>query len=395
MKYDFDTIHERKNSEKWMELQRKFGATDLISFWEADMDFTSPQPVIDALVKRAEEGIYGYPSKSPTYKEAIKEWYGKRHNFLLKDEWILHTPMVITAVSIYIRCVTKENDGIILQTPMYYPFYDVIEGMNRKILRNELKLEGDHYEVDFEDLETKMASGAKLLVVCNPHNPTGRVWTEEELRKTAELCSKYGVKVIADEVHADFTWGKAKYIPFSSVNDKIRKNCITLLSPGKTFNLAGTKQAIAVIEDEEVREKFEKETELLDIDRNNCFSMVATEAAYRYGEEWFEQVCNYIEQNMDFAVEYISRNIPQLKASKPEGTYLMWIDCRGLGFTGEELKRFMVEKAKVGFGEGMWFGNEGTGFERCTMACPRAILTEGLERIAKAIKIYTARHLYI
>lgn len=385
MKYDFDTVYERNNSEKWMELQRKFGATDLVSFWEADMDFRSAQPIIDALVERAKEGIYGYPCKSPTYKEAVKGWYKKRHNLDIEDEWIEHTPMIITAVTIYLRIVTEPGDGVILQTPLYYPFYDVVEGTGRKILRNPLKLIDGHYEVDFEDLEAKMASGAKAMVICNPHNPTGRVFTEDELQKMGDLCMRYGVKVIADEVHADFTWDGVKYTPFSSLSDVYRHNCMTLLSPGKTFNLAGTKQAIIVIEDEEVRRAFEKETELLDIDRNNCFSMVATEVAYRHGEEWFEQAKAYIEANMETAVKFFDKNVPGIKARKPEGTYLMWLDCRGLGLSGKELNKFMVEKAKVGCGEGIWFGEEGEGFERCTLACPRKILMEGLNRIKQAV----------
>lgn len=271
------------------------------------------------------------------------------------------------------------------QTPMYYPFYDVIEGTGRRLLSTSLTLVNDRYEIDFDDLEAKMKEDAKIMVVCNPHNPTGRVWTEEELRRIGDLCMQYGVKVIADEVHADFTWGEHKYIPFSSLSAEYRKNAMTLLSPGKTFNLAGTKQAIVVIEDEAIRAEFEKETEILDIDRNNCFSMVATEAAYRHGGEWFDQVYTYIDENMDFAVEYFKEHAPQIKARKPEGTYMMWLDCRQLGMSGQELNRFMVEKAKVGCGEGMWFGPEGVGFERCTMACPRSILLEGLQRIAKAV----------
>ena len=390
MKYDFDKIYERKNSEKWMELERKFGSSDLISFWEADMDFQSAQPVIDALVERAKEGIYGYPSKSPTYKEAVCGWYSSRHGLDIPHGWILHTPMVITAVAIYLRIVTEPGDGIILTTPMYYPFYDVIADTSRKTLKSSLKLRDGRYGLDFDDLEQKMKSGAKVMVLCNPHNPTGRVWTEDELRRIGDMCMQYGVKVIADEVHADFTRGENKYIPFSSLAEEYRKNCVTLLSPGKTFNLAGTKQAIVVIADEAVRKKFEKETEILDIDRNNCFSMVAAEAAYRYGGEWFEQVKAYIESNMDYAAEYFRTHAPEVRASKPEGTYLMWVDFRELGMTGEELNRFMVEKARVGCGEGMWFGPEGAGFERLTMACPRAILAEGLDRIAAAVRSLSA-----
>lgn len=386
MTYQFDQVYERKNSEKWMELQRKFGASDLISFWEADMDFKTAQPVIDALVCRAQEGIFGYPSKSPTYQEAVRSWFRQYHQWDFPKEWILHTPMAMTAVAFYIQEVTKPGDGVILQTPMYYPFYGTIQQMGRKIMRNSLREQDGRYELDFENLEYLLSTGGKLVVLCNPHNPTGRVWTKEELIRIGELCLRYGAAVIADEVHCDFTWGSHQYIPFASLSSEFAQICMTILSPGKTFNLAGTKQAIILIKDEKIKERVLAHAELLDIDRNNCFSLVATETAYREGRDWFEQVSRYIEENMDFASSFCKERIPKIQARKPEGTYLMWLDCRGLGLSGSELNRFMVEQAKVGFGEGIWFGPEGAGFERCTAACPRPILQRGLEQIESAVK---------
>ena len=386
MTYQFDQVYERKNSEKWMELQRKFGASDLISFWEADMDFKTAQPVIDALVCRAQEGIFGYPSKSPTYQEAVRSWFRQYHQWDFPKEWILHTAMAMTAVAFYIQEVTKPGDGVILQTPMYYPFYGTIQQMGRKIMRNSLREQDGRYELDFENLEYLLSTGGKLVVLCNPHNPTGRVWTKEELIRIGELCLRYGAAVIADEVHCDFTWGSHRYIPFASLSSEFAQICMTILSPGKTFNLAGTKQAIILIKDEKIKERVLAHAELLDIDRNNCFSLVATETAYREGRDWFEQVSRYIEENMDFASSFCKERIPQIQARKPEGTYLMWLDCRGLGLSGSELNRFMVEQAKVGFGEGIWFGPEGAGFERCTAACPRPILQRGLEQIESAVK---------
>lgn len=386
MTYDFDTIYERKNSEKWMELKRKFGADNLIPFWEADMDFRSAKPVIDALIQRAEEGIYGYPNKSPSYWQAIREWFSLRHGWDIPQEWMTHAPMVLTAVTIYLRQATLPGDGVILQTPLYYPFYDAVAGTGRRVLRNPLKLsESGCYEIDFVQLEELMKGGAKALVICNPHNPVGRVWSLGELTQMGDLCLQYGVTIIADEVHADFTWGDNRYTPFASLSPRFAKKCMTLLSPGKTFNLAGTKQAIVLLADSEARSRFEAETELLDIDRASCFSTAAVEAAYRQGGEWFDQVCAYIEQNMEAVQQYCREHIPQVKARKPEGTYLMWLDCRGLGMDGQKLNRFMVEQARLGFGEGIWFGSEGEGFERCTTACPRTILMEGLHRLEQAI----------
>lgn len=383
--YNFDVVYKRTNSEKWMELDRKFGASDLLSFWEADMDFQSPKPVVDALVKRAAEGIYGYPHKPGSYNEAVRGWFSRRHGWQFPEEWMCYTPLLMTAVAIYIREATELGDGVILQTPIYYPFYDVVANTGRKVVRNPMKLVEGRYEMDFDDLEKKIKEGAKLLVLCNPHNPGGRVWTRTELERAGELCVKYGVRVIADEAHGDFTWGDNKYTPFASLSPAFAENAMTLLSPGKTFNVAGTQQAVILIGDGKMRTRFQKQTGILDIDRNNCFSMVAVEAAYRYGEDWFDQVRAYIEANMDFAAAFCQERIPGIKAAKPEGTYLIWMDCRGLGMTGKELNRFMVEEAKVGFGEGMWFGPEGEGFERCTAACPRTILKEGLERVAQAV----------
>lgn len=383
--YNFDTVHKRSNSEKWMELKRKFGADDLIPFWEADMDFQSAQPVIDALIERAKEGIYGYPNKSPSYWDAVRQWFRTRHGWDIPAEWMVHTPMVLTAVTIWLRQNTAPGDGVILQTPLYYPFYDAVSGTGRRVLRNPLQLtDSGRFEIDFGQLEELMKEGAKALVICNPHNPVGRVWSREELTKMGDLCLEYGVTVIADEVHADFTWGGHRYTPFASLSPAFAQQCVTLLSPGKTFNLAGTKQAIIVIANEEARQAFETETELLDIDRGSCFSTVAAEAAYRFGGEWFDQVSAYIEKNMEAAEDFCAKQLPQVRARKPEGTYLMWLDCRGLGMNGQDLNRFMVENAKVGFGEGIWFGPEGEGFERCTTACPRATLLEGLSRIQRA-----------
>lgn len=385
MKYDFDTVYQRLDSEKWGELQRKFGTDQLIAFWEADMDFKSAQPILDAVRGKAEEGIFGYVHIPDSYHQSIVEWVSRRHGFELRPDWIVHTPMVITAVTIYLRLVASPGDGVVLMTPLYYPFYSTVEGLGLKILRSPMVWNGQRHEIDFDDLEHKITSGAKALVLCNPQNPGGTVWTREDLLKVGKLCLENGVKVIADEAHADFAFGQRKYTPFASLDEEFARESMTLLSPGKTFNLAGTKQAVVVIPDEEVRRKFCVETELLDIDRNNCFSAAAVEAGYRYGEEWFNQVTAYIEANMDYAVRFFKERIPRIKATKPDGTYLMWLDCRALGLNGEALEQFMVHQAGVGMGEGRWFGPEAEGFERMNVACPRAILQEGLERLERAV----------
>jgi len=383
--YDFDAVYPRTNSEKWMELDQRFGATDLVALWEADMDFRSAQPIVEALIERASEGIYGYVHKPASYNEAITAWYRDRHNFLIESEWLLHAPMAMAAVVIFLRLFTRPGDGIAIQTPAYYPFYGVIEGAGRTIVRNPLIYRDGKYEMDLENLEQAFKLGAKVFVLCNPQNPGGRVWTTAELRAVGDLCRRYGAKVIADEVHADLCRRDHRYVAYSSVAPEFRDASMTLLSPGKTFNLAGIHQAVAIIPDPDLREPFASEISLLEIEKNNCFSTVAVEAGYRHGGGWLDQALAYIEGNLLYADDFFRTRVPEIGATVPEGTYLMWLDCRGLNMNAMELERFMVEEAKVGLGEGYWFGPEGEGFERLNVACPRATLAEGLERIERAV----------
>lgn len=384
MFYDFDTEYPRTNSEKWMELERKFGAEGLIPLWEADMDFRSPKPVIDALVMRAEEGIFGYVHKSGSYNEAIAAWIASKHGVCIDPSWILHAPMVMTAIHLFLDEFSKPGDRIVLQTPAYYPFYDVIPGVGRKAVFNPLQLQEGRYNVDFEDLERKFSEGARVMLLCNPQNPGGSVWTREELEKVGALCLEYDVKVIADEAHADFALFGNKYTPFASVLPGLAENTMTLLSPGKTFNLAGTHQAVILLPEEKMRSRMLRRLGMLDIEKNNCFGLVAVEAGYRYGGEWLSQVISYIEANMDFVIGFCKEKIPRIAAVRPQGTYLMWLDCRALGLGAEALGEFMVKKAKVGMAEGYWFGKEGEGFSRMNVACPRALLERALRQIKEA-----------
>lgn len=385
--YSFDTIIERKNSAKWDEMHLKFGASDLLPFWIADMDFKSPEPVIKALQERALEGVYGYSSRPDSYYRAISEWLKQRHNWVIQDDWLIHSPGIITSLTLILREFTAPGDKIIIQPPVYYPFFDTIVKNGRVLVANPLKSERGRYVMDYEDLEKKLAGNVKYLLLCSPHNPVGRVWEEEELLKLGELCLKHKVKVISDEIHADIVYKGHKHIPFASLGEEYLQNTITCISPNKTFNMAGLQSSCLILPVREDYEKFEESLGILDIKRNNCFSLVATEAAYRYGGEWLDQLLVYLERNADYTVEFLRERIPQIKTYKPEGTYLIWLDCKDLVLSREELADFMLNKAKVALDYGYWFGQGGEDFLRINIACPQGILRQGLERLEKAVKM--------
>ncbi|MFZ5967295.1 MAG: MalY/PatB family protein [Bacillota bacterium] len=388
MKYDFDTIIDRTSnySAKYDELEMKFGRADLLSMWVADMDFRSAKPITDAVKDRAGQGIYGYTSRPDSYFEAIKSWYKRRYDWDIKKDWIIHSPSVVTSLSIIMREFTKPGDKIIVQSPVYYPFFHVVQDNDRELVFNPLKKVGEDYVMDYEDLEKKIDGKVKYLMLCNPHNPVGRVWTKEELIKLGDICIKNNIKVISDEIHGDLVFGGKKYIPFASISEAFAMNSITCLSATKTFNIAGLQASTVIFPDQKDYEKFERLLGILDLKRNNCFSLVAVEAAYRDGEEWLDQLLAYLEENIAFVIDYCKKNIPGVRPNRPEGTYLVWMDCKDLGLDHEKLNDFMIHKAKIALDSGTWFGEEGNGYMRMNIACPREILKEGLNRIEKAVR---------
>lgn len=387
MKYDFDVVVDRSKNyaAKLNEMKLKFGRDDLIPMWIADMDFRSPEPIIDAIKERVEQGIYGYTSRPSSYFEAVSQWLRKRHNWDAKSDWMIHSPGVVPSISIIIKEFTEPGDKIIIQPPVYYPFFEVVENNGRQLVLNDLKLVDGKYVMDYADLEEKAKAGAKMLILCSPHNPAGRVWTKEELTRLGDICFKYNIKVIADEIHADLVFWNNKHVPFASINKEFCNKSITCIAPSKTFNLAGLQDSVVIIPDKAERERFDNILGILDIKRNNCFNLVATEAAYRHGEEWLEQVLSYLEGNIEFVSKYCAENIPKLKPNRPEATYLVWIDCRELGMDKDELSKFMINEMKVALDEGPWFGKPGEGYLRINVACPRFTLNQALERIKDAV----------
>ncbi|WMJ79161.1 MalY/PatB family protein [Clostridium sp. MB40-C1] len=388
MKYDFDKTIDRigSNTAKWDEIEEKFGTKDVLPMWVADMDFRVAQPIIDALKERAEHGIFGYTKMSDSYKEAVCNWMKKRHNWEVKKDWLIHSPGVVPALSIIVREFTEPGDKIIIQSPVYYPFFDVVKDNGRELVCNSLKEVDGRYIMDYDDLENKIDDKVKLMILCSPHNPVGRVWRKEELVKLGEICIKNNIKIISDEIHSDLVYKGHKHVPLASISEEFAQNTITCFAPSKTFNIAGLQSALLSVPNKEDHEKISKAIATLDIRRDNCFGAVATEVAYTSGEEWLEQVLEYLEGNLDFLVEYIEERIPKVKVNKIEGTYLVWLDCRELGMNKEQLSEFMIKEAKVALDDGYWFGGEGEGFIRINIACPRSTLQEGLRRIENAVR---------
>lgn len=388
MKYNFDEIHDRSKNQsvKWDALEDHFGSKNILPMWVADMDFKTSEPIIDALKARVEQGIFGYTVEVDQYRQSIIDWCKNKHDWSIKKEWILYSPGVVPTLSLAISEFTGVGDKVVIQPPVYAPFERVVEDNNRELLLNPLKKDDDgYYTMDLTDLENKFIEGAKTLILCNPHNPVGRVWNIEELESLERLTSKYGVLVISDEIHSDLIMKNNKHIPFASINSEHNTNVIICMAPTKTFNLAGIQTSYVILPNEDNHRKLADAFGKINLTRNNCFGQVSSIAAYEKGDEWLTQMLEYIEDNIDFLIDYINKNIPEIKVMKPEGTYLVWLDLTSLGFNNDELKEFMVDKAKIALIDGGFFGLGGEGFMRFNVATPRERVADGVKRIENAI----------
>lgn len=390
MKYDFDEVIDRsKNrSAKYDERIKKFGTSDVIPLWVADMDFRTAQPIIDACVKKAQEGIWGYTSRPDSYFEAVQEWEKKRNQWDVDLSLMSWSLGVVPAMSAMIQLFSHVGDKILIQTPVYSEFYDIIESQNRVVVENLLQEKDGVWSIDFDDFKEK-AKECKIFLLCNPHNPLGMVWTAEELKKMADICIEEDVLLISDEIHSDLIFHGKKHIPAATLSDHIAKRTITCVSATKTFNLAGLQASTTIFPNLEMKQKFDDYWNKLDIHRNNAFSSVAMEAAYKEGEEWLEQLLEYLSGNFDFIKEYCQTYIPKIKPNIPDATYLVWLDCRELGMDNEELHRFMIQDAKLGLNDGNTFGHHLNGFMRLNAACPRSVLQKALEQLQNAVNHLT------
>lgn len=383
----FEQEISRKNtaSIKWDEVKKIYEEEDILPFWIADMDFRVPEPVLEALEERVKHGIFGYTAQDDAYYEAIIGWMKKRHNWSIEKEWICHSPGIVPALSFFIQIYTQPGDKMIIQPPVYPPFRHVALENGRELVYNPLKLENGQYVMDFDDLRAKIDPDTKMLILCSPHNPVGRVWTEAELRKLGEICLEHNILVIADEIHFDLIFNNHKHIPFASLSEEFAQNSIICTAPSKTFNLAGLQTSNIIIPNPALREKFNHLLNIHYLGFPNIFGQLATASAYNHGEPWLEECLDMIQSNLSFLTNYIESHIPELKVIQPEGTYLVWIDCRELGMDYETLAKFMRHQAKIAINEGDQFGPGGEGFIRLNIACSQALLEQGLKRLGNAI----------
>ena len=384
----FETVPNRKNtrSVKWDTLEEVFQSGDVLPMWVADMDFKAPEAVNNALIERAKHGVYGYTIINPEVKGSIVNWLHRRFNWKVEEEWLSFSPGVVTSLHIAVQAFTEPEDKVLIQTPVYPPFYNVIEAHNRQIVKSPLILKDDHYSIDFTDFENKLKQGVKAFILCSPHNPVGRVWTKEELQKMAELCVENDVILISDEIHADLVLGYYKHTPIATLSEDIAMQTVTCMAPSKTFNLAGLQASYIVTKHPEKRLKIDQLLKKQGLGSLNTMGSTALHAAYEHGEEWLKELLKLLNSHQEYVVEMFKTHTPELKVIPAQGTYLLWIDCSRLGMTDEELHQFMVSEARVGLNAGSSYGEEGKQFMRMNIATSRQTLEKGVKQIVKAVK---------
>ena len=389
MQYDFDTPIDRTHT--WSikhDFKKENGkADDILPLWVADMDFRSPDSAVEALKKAVDHGIFGYSRADESYFDAVAAWYQKRHHLTLQPEWMTCTPGIVFALSIAVRAFSQEGDAVLIQPPVYHPFSRAILRNKRTLVENPLVLKDGHYEMDLEDLEQKVLDEhVKLMILCNPHNPVGRVWTREELTALADICLRHHVYVISDEIHGDFVWRGHEQTPYASISEEACLHSMMCTAPSKTFNLAGMATSNLFIPDPEMRRKFR--SELLDVGQENMnrLGLFACRAAYEGGGEWLDQLIGYLAGNLALVRDFCKNRVPQIQLVEPEGTYLAWLDCRELGMTDDELMAFFSDEAKVWLDPGTHSGEQGSGFMRFNLGSSRSVIAQALDQIEAAWK---------
>ena len=392
--YNFDKIINRKgtNCLKYDYAVERGKPADVLPLWVADMDFTVSEEITKSLHAAVDHGIYGYTQPKDAYYNAITNWMEKNHNWKTKREWIMKTPGVVFALGAAVKAFTKPGDAVLIQNPVYYPFTNIIRDNDRRVIDNTLVYEKwvtegkSQYSIDYEDFERKIVQETiKLFILCNPHNPVGRVWNREELQYLGEICLRHHVIVVSDEIHNDFVYPGFEHTVFANVDPRFAEFTVTCTAPSKTFNLAGLQISNIFISNETLREAFQKEIDKTGYDEPNALGAVACEAAYRGGQEWLDQLRAYLLENLNFLRAYLQEKIPQIHLVEPEGTYLVWLDCSELGISGKELDQFIVEKAGLWLDGGAMFGPSGADFQRVNIACPRATLELALDKLKAAV----------
>ena len=386
---DFDTVVDRKNTSclKYDFAVKRGMPADILPLWVADMDFKTSSYIQDAVAAQAEHGIYGYTESGDSYFEAVQSWFFTHYDWKVEEKWLVKTPGVVFALAMAVQAFTQENDAVMIQQPVYYPFSGVIKDNGRRIIDNTLvQDEAGSYHMDLVDFEEKIIrEKVKLFFLCNPHNPVGRAWTREELEKIGDICYKHHVLIVSDEIHADFVYNR-KHQVLVNLKKEYEEITITCTAPSKTFNIAGLQVSNIFIPDNQLRHRFKRQIAASGYSQLNAAGLAACEAAYRYGEEWYNGVKAYIRENISFTKKFLEERIPKVKMLEPEGTYLVWVDFRALGLSNRELEDLIIHKAGLWLDSGAIFGAAGEGFQRINVACPRVTLQTALERIEKAVK---------
>lgn len=386
MNFDFDKIIERKGSSciKYDGMSKFLGAGDALPMWVADMDFLTPEYITGAIIKKARHGVFGYPLREESYFTSLISWLERRHQWKVERDWITFCPGVVPAVNIAVLAFTQPGDKIIVQPPVYFPFFTAVTDHKRVLAYNQLVLSNGRLCMDFENLELLAKDGAKMLILSNPHNPGGSVWTPEELTRMAEICLKHDVHIVSDEIHCDLILKPYKHTPLAGLSQGISLQTITTVAPSKTFNLSGFSTASVIIENDSLRRKFNITLDHLHIGGGNIFGNIASEEAYVNGDIYVDELMDYLAGNVETLETFVTEYLPKIKVIRPESTFLVWLDCRAMSLNDEDLNKFFLHKANVGFNPGVMFGPGGEGFMRMNIGCPRATLLQGLKQIKEA-----------
>lgn len=386
----FDQRIDRRNTQcvKWDATAEVFGREDLLPLWVADMDFTAPEPVIEAIKARADHGVFGYEIKPQSLNEAVLNWLQTRHNWAIDPSWLSYSPGVVGGLATAILALTEPGDRIAIQPPVYPPFFSLGDQNDRIVVENRLIESDGRYTMNLVELEDIFRSGVKVLILCSPHNPVGRVWSREELLALGALVVKYDVTVLSDEIWADLVFSNHQHIPLASLSPEIAERVITFMAPSKTFNLAGFYLSNVIIPNETLREKFANQVQRLGNAHSNVFAPVAAEAAYRHGGVWLDELLAYLEENVAYVQGELAKIAPKIRVVRPEGTFVLWLDCTDLGLPPEELNQFFVQQAGLGLNDGASFGTSGAGYQRMNIGCPRSLLEEAIKRLAQALEEY-------
>ncbi|GHU81808.1 cystathionine beta-lyase [Clostridia bacterium] len=386
----FDEIVERQNTNclKYDFARERKKPCNLLSFWIADMDFKISPAIADAICKTAAHGIYGYTEIKQPYYDVVSSWFEKNFNFPIKREWVVKTPGIMFALALAVRAFSERGDAVMIQKPVYYPFSEVIIDNGRKLINNSLVYKNGKYEIDFNDFEEKIVTNkVKVFLLCSPHNPVGRVWTKEELIRMGTICKKYGCIVVSDEIHCDFVYAGNTHTIFASLSKELADNVIVCTSPTKSFNIAGLQISNIIIPNREIKKKFKHEYAKTGYSQLNTVSLAAGQAAYEFGGEWFNQLKQYLTDNLAFVRTFLAQEMPQIKLIEPEGTYLLWLDFNNSGIPLDEIEDFVTDKAGLWLDGGTMFGHEGVGFQRINIACPRAMLKRALQQLKEAFEV--------